>query len=335
MGRYLERTWPQGAGGTVLAARHGELLTCRGFGKADRRSGISAGCDTVYDVMSMTKQFTAAAILKLEMMGSLRVNDPLSRFLGPVPPEMEPITLHHLLTHSSGLPSSLGDDYEPVAREAMVARALESRLRSKPGAVYRYSNVGYSLLAAVVEEASGLSYERFLRRHVFRPAGMRQTGYVLPRWNQRNVAVEYDDRGRARGKPFEHPWADDGPYWNLRGNGGMLSTARDIYRWYLALRDDEILSREAKRKLFAPYVPETRSGDTHYGYGWVVVDPMRYGRIAWHDGGNGWSFGLMTLFRDRDAAIFWISNSAYREGRWNLGRTGLGLTLGIAKRLGL
>jgi CubicO group peptidase (beta-lactamase class C family) len=162
---------------------------------------------------------------------------------------------------------------------------------------------------------------------------MRHTGYVLPRWDPDNIAVEYDRTGRARGKPMQHPWAKDGPFWNLRGNGGMLSTAKDMFRWYLALRGNRVLDREAKRKLFKPYIPETPSRKTYYGYGWVIADAGKLGEIAWHDGGNGWSFGLVVRMLDRDGMVFWVSNSAYRTGRWNIDRQGLELTLGIAKRL--
>jgi CubicO group peptidase (beta-lactamase class C family) len=333
IGRAMDRIWPAGAGGTVLAAKNGRLATCRGLGMANRRRDVRARCDTAYDVMSMTKQFTAAAVLKLEMMGALSVDDPLSRFVGPVPADKAAITLHQLLTHSSGMGSSVGGDYERTSRAELIERALDSPLRSEPGARYRYSNAGYSLLAAVVEEASGMGYEEFLREHLFLPAGMRHTGYVLPDWERDQVAVEYDRSGRSRGKPFDHPWAGDGPYWNLRGNGGMLSTARDMFRWYLALRGEDVLEAEAKRKLFTPYVPETASAETHYGYGWVISLTPGLGRIAWHDGGNSWSFGLLVRSLDRDRMIFWISNSAHRRGEWSLPGLATKLTGAIAGRL--
>jgi CubicO group peptidase (beta-lactamase class C family) len=101
--RFLDHALPDGASGTLVAARDGELLHCRGFGLADRKARVDAGCDTVYDTMSMTKQFTAAAILKLEMMGELRVTDRMTAHIGPVPDDKRRITLHHLLTHTSGL----------------------------------------------------------------------------------------------------------------------------------------------------------------------------------------------------------------------------------------
>ncbi|WP_235882288.1 serine hydrolase domain-containing protein [Streptomyces apricus] len=328
---FLHRVLPAGAGGTVIAARGGELAHCGGFGTADRASGTPASCRTVYDVMSITKQFTAAAILKLEVMGRLRVSDPVSRFLGPVPEDKRALTIDQLLSHTSGLVESVGDDYEPVSRDGLVRQALASELRSAPGREFHYSNTGYSLLAAIVEEASGEGYEPFLARHLFGPAGMERTGYVLPRWPRDLVAVEYDSEGRSRGRPFDHPWAADGPYWHLRGNGGMLSTAEDMFRWHRALSGDEVLPERARRKLFAPRVriPEL---DEAYGYGWVVRETPE-GRVVWHNGGNDWSLAYLTRSLRDDVLVYWVSNHAYRDGKWNLEDQAEELTKGIADRV--
>ncbi len=329
--RFLDDTLPSGASGTVVAAHNGRVVHCAGFGLADRDANVAARCETVYDTMSMTKQFTAAAILKLEMMGKLRVSDPLSKFVGPVPDDKRAITLHHLLTHTAGLPEQLGGDYDALSREDMIDGALASELRSAPGTEYSYSNLGYSILAAIVEKVSGRGYEEFLAAQMFAPAGMTQTGYVLPEWKPDQVAVEYDEKGEPKGRPFDHPWADDGPYWNLRGNGGMLSTAHDMFRWHVALRGDEILSKNAKDKMFEPHVLEEEGGDSYYGYGWVI-SPSDDGRILWHDGGNGWSLGILARFPDRGAMVFWVSNHAYNDGEWNLEKLEQKLTLGIAER---
>ncbi|GAQ66959.1 serine hydrolase domain-containing protein [Streptomyces scabiei] len=328
---FVRRTLPRDGGGTVLAARGDELAYCAGFGAADRAAGIAASCRTVYDVMSMTKQFTAAAILKLEVMGRLRVTDRIDRHLGPVPQDKRGITVEHLLTHTSGLVEGLGDDYDPVSREELVRGALASKLRSAPGAEFHYSNTGYSLLAAIVEKASGEGYEAFLARQLFEPAGMRRTGYVLPRWPRRLVAVEYDDRGRSRGRPFDHPWAADGPYWNLRGNGGMLSTAEDVFRWHHALLGEEVLPARARDKLFEPRVREPGSTGS-YGYGWSVTDTPD-GPFAWHDGGNDWSLGLLGRSPADGVLVFWISNQASRAGEWNLEDVAQELTLGLVERV--
>ncbi|WP_232668709.1 serine hydrolase domain-containing protein [Pseudonocardia sp. TRM90224] len=327
----LERTLPAGPGGTVIAAHGDRIVHCDGFGLADREARIAATCDTAYDVMSITKQFTAAAVLKLEMMGRLRVSDPISTYVGPVPADKQRITLHHLLTHTSGLVEGMGDDYDVLSRDAMIAGALASPLVSTPGERFHYSNLGYSVLAAIVEEVSGVGYEQFLATHLFGPAGMTSTGYVLPQWERERVAVEYDPQGVDRGRPDERPWAADGPYWNLRGNGGILSTARDMFRWHRALTDDTVLSANARSALFTPHVAEPGSQES-YAYGWGIVD-TDHGRVARHDGGNDWAFAMYARSLDSspdDAVMsFWVSNSAYREPDWNLEDLEPDLTLNL------
>lgn len=332
---FLAHTLPAGPGGTVVAARGDRIVYCEGFGTADRAARIPATCDTVYDVGSITKQFTAAAILKLEMMGKLRVGDPISTYLGPVPADKRGITLHRLLTHTSGLVEGLGDDYEVMSREAILAKALASTLESPPGAQFHYSNVGYSVLAAIIEKVSGLGYEQFLASSLFTPAGMPSTGYVLPRWERDRVAVEYDAADNSQGRPYEHPWAPDGPHWNLRGNGGILSTARDMFRWHRALTGDTILSAGARKKLFTPHTPTLDEGES-YAYGWGII-PANDGQIAWHNGGNGWSLAnfarSLTDSPDNAVMTFWASNQAHhREPSWNLEDQEQDLNRGILDR---
>ncbi|WP_241267335.1 serine hydrolase domain-containing protein [Streptomyces scabichelini] len=328
---FLHRTLPAGASGTVIAARGDELAYCGGFGTADRAAGTPASCRTVYDAGSITKQFTAAAILKLEVMGRLRVSDRISRFLGPVPEDKRDITIEQLLTHTSGMVEGLGDDYDPLSRDELVRRALASKPESAPGKEFLYSNTGYSLLAVIVEEASGEDYEPFLARHLFAPAGMDATGYVLPRWPRHLVAVEYDSKGRSQGRPFDHPWAADGPYWNLRGNGGMLSTAQDMFRWHRALLGDEILPARARQQLFAPRVRIPGHEDS-YGYGWAVRETPD-GRVVWHNGGNDWSLAYLSRSLRDGVLVYWVSNHAYQDGKWNLQDQEEKLTQGIADRV--
>ncbi|MGW0659943.1 serine hydrolase domain-containing protein [Streptodolium elevatio] len=315
--KFLGENWPEGAGGSVVTARNGELVSCQGLGRSDEAAGRAAGCDTVYDIGSITKSFTAAAVLKLEMNGALRVTDSIGVHLGAVPADKRAITIHQLLTHTSGLPEGIGEDYEPLSRDAMLGRALATPLEAAPGEEFAYSNTGYSVLAAVVEKVSGMSYGDFLARNLFGPAGMTRTGYVLPDPGRGDVAVEYDEQGASQGRPFEHPWAPDGPYWNLRGNGGLLSTASDMFRWYRALEGDTILNGAAKAKMFTPHVPEGDGLPSSYGYG-LTVFPTDKGPLITHDGGNDWSFARFAIRPSDHTMVFWATNTAIREGKWDL-----------------
>jgi CubicO group peptidase (beta-lactamase class C family) len=324
---------PDGSSGSLVATVDGEVVTCQGWGETDHETGAAAGCDTVYDIGSVTKQFTAAAVVKLQMQGRLRVTDSLSDYFIGVPVDKRGITVRHLLTHTAGLVDALGDDYQPLTRSAMIAGAFASELRTRPGARYYYSNLGYSLLAAIIEKASGTGYEDYLAQELFAPAGMTQTGYVLPDWNPDAVAVEYDAKDRQQGRPDDHPWATDGPYWNLRGNGGLLSTAGDLGRWLLALEGDDVLDERAKADLFRPRVLEEPGGETRYAYGWVVAQTP-FGTVNWHNGGNGWAYAELSRLPGSGVGLFWVTNH-YRSkaGGWNFDRLRPSLTELMVERL--
>jgi CubicO group peptidase (beta-lactamase class C family) len=305
---YLERTVPFGFSGVFLVARGGEVILEGGYGLADREAGTPVTPETVFDIGSITKQFTAAAILKLEDEGRLSTDDPIGRWLPDVPADRAGITIHHLLTHSSGLTGDLGGDYQVMPRDTLVRRALASELEAAPGERYDYSNLGYSLLGAIVEVASGLPYERFLHDRLLRPAGLEQTGYMIPAWTPQRLAVGY--RGGQRwGTPLDHAWADDGPWWNLRANGGILSTVGDLHRWHLALEDDRLLSAGARRKMTEPHVSEG-FGDSHHGYGWAVSTTPRGTRLVAHNGGNGYFFADFLRYLDEDVVVLLATNRA-------------------------
>jgi CubicO group peptidase (beta-lactamase class C family) len=168
----------------------------------------------------------------------------MSKHLSGVPADKAGITLHHLLTHSSGLESDFSPtDYEPVGREEYVGRALKSKLLFEPGRGYEYSNSGYSLLAAIVEKVSDKPYEAYLIEHVLEPAGMLESGYKAPGWATSRIAHGYRD-GQDWGTILQRIQAPDAPYWMLRGNGGLHTTLGDMLLWHRALDSDAALSKE-------------------------------------------------------------------------------------------
>jgi CubicO group peptidase (beta-lactamase class C family) len=242
------------------------------------------------------------------MEGKLSTGDPITEYFDNVPKDKRKITIHHLLTHSAGFAESLGFDYEAISSEEFVNRAFQSELNFEPGSRYQYSNAGYSLLAVIVEIVTGRSYEEFLNEDLFRPAGMKYTGYSLPDWTEGQVAHGY--RGETHfGPPNEKNWADDGPWYHLRGNGGIISTIKDMYRWHLALEGEEILSREAKSKYHKPHIPEGPGADTYYGYGWVVARSMRGTKVYMHNGGNPYFANDCYRYVEDDLFMYITSNN--------------------------
>jgi len=301
--------------GNALVVRGNLVLLRKGYGAADRERDVPYSPETVFSIGSITKQFTAAAILKLEMQGQLRVEDPIARYLPGVPADKQSITVHHLLTHTAGLDSDFAGDYDPVGRDEYVRRVLAAPLRGRPGEAYFYANSGYSLLGAIVEIVSGTGYENYLREHLFLPAGMKDTGYRLAAWEPRRLAVGYGPEGRW-GRITERPWAEDGPYWALRANGGIHSTLDDLLRWDRALRGDAILSPAAKDKMYARHVAEGPGSGSFYGYGWSIQDAPGAGLLVAHNGGNRIFYADFLRFLDRDLVVIVSTNdAAVRGGR--------------------
>ena len=306
---YLSRLEALGYSGGLAVTKRGETVLLKGYGKADRERGSPMGPDAVFNLGSITKPFTAAAILRLQELGQLRTGDPIARFFERVPEDKAAITLEHLLTHSSGLESDFSPtDYEPTTREEYVRRALASKLLFTPGLGYEYANAGYSLLAAVVETVTGKDYESALGELVLKPAGMAETGYKAPRWAPTRIAHGYregQDWGTILGR-IQDPGA---PFWALRGNGGLHTTLADMVRWNAALQGDAVLTAASRESYVRPRVAEGPGARSHYAFGWAV-ETTPHGTLVQHNGGNGIYVAELLRFVDEGVMIFLASTVA-------------------------
>ena len=286
---YILELTPDRFAGSVFVANEGEVVLNKGYGMAIRSENIPNSSESVIVIGSITKQFTAAGILKLEMQGKLSTEDSLQEYFADLPEEKQHITLHQLLTHTAGLIDYTGDDwtngdFEVAPRDETIQEALDAPLISTPGEEFNYSNSSYSVLAAIIEIVSGQSYEEYLSENIFKPAGMNVTGYRLPPWDEHLVSHYYagdEDLGGMRERPY--------PYWNLLGNGGILTTTGDLYRYHLALEGEEILSAEAKRKFYAPFLD-------NYALGWEVAQTDN-GLLVQHSGGGSFGSSDRAIFR--------------------------------------
>ena len=302
--RLLGEEARKGFAGSVLVARGDDVLHLAGYGPADRESGALFGPDTVSTIGSLTKQFTGGAILKLQEQAHLSVDDSVRRFFPEAPSDKAGITIHQLLTHTAGLPPALGSDEDYIGRDAYLEAVWKTELRYQPGERHEYSNVGYSVLAAIVELLSGVSYEGFLRREFFDQLGMSRTGYRLADWSKALVATGY--RGDRRfGRVIEKQTHEDGFSWHLVGNGGIHSTVGDMARWVSALRNGDVLTAQSTAALFGEHVDEGY-GDSYYGYGWVTFHLPGGDRMIGHNGGNGFFFADLNFFPDRDDLLYCV-----------------------------
>lgn len=307
VGEYADRLGRAGFSGVLLVERAGQVLHARGEGLADRETGRPFTTATVWSMGSITKPFTATAILRLVERGRLSLADSLGRFIDDLPPDRAGITLEHLLTHHAGLAPPNEGDFTPVDRDRIEAIARETDLLSDPGTEYRYSNLGYSLLGVVIEKVTGESYETHLRRELLIPAGMYETGYVRPRWDPSRLATGYS-RGDRFGTLIER-MPPDGPYWVLRANGGLHTTAFDMLRWVRASLRGEVFGPDLAARLRTPHVSRGFEG-REVGLAWPI-DTSREGAPALgHDGSNGIFYADIRYFPEQDLVLLAASNVA-------------------------
>lgn len=306
--RYLEKLEKIGYSGSALVALNGKPVISRGYGYSDIERKLKNSPKTIFDIGSITKQFTAAAILKLEMQGKLSTDDKITKYFQNVPPDKANMTIHQLLRHSSGLRGGVGGDYEKITEAEFVGKVLSLPLRFPVGTRFSYSNVGYSLLALIIEKVSGQSYEQYLYENLWKPAGMETTGYTRPNFDKNMIAVGYRKEERW-GKPTEKEWEKDAPYLHLKGNGGILSTTEDLLKWDRALLTDKILSKEAKGKYYYPVLRKDETGRSHYAYGWDVMKTDRNTTRIWHNGANNVFYADFYRYIDEGVTIILMTNS--------------------------
>ncbi len=250
----------KGWSGALLVVKNGTVLLERGYGYADCARTRKIEPDMVFDIGSLTKYITRAAILKLQAQGKLKIDDPISRHLDGVPEDKAAITILQLMLHTSGLQDVFGDDEVYVTRDWLVKSALTSKLLFEPGKPNTedpYSNAGYALLGAIIEKLSGKSYEAYVNENLFKPAGLRQTGYFMPKWKKEKVACGFRDN-----KPWGSVrdfYGKTEPSWNLIAAGGMLSTVVELNQLFTALLQGKVLPK-AETDLFFSNVRKNSLG---------------------------------------------------------------------------
>ncbi len=286
--------------GAVLIARDGKVLVRRGYGLANREHNVPNAPETRFRLGSITKQFTAMAVLILQEQGKLDVREKVKKYLADAPGAWDEVTVHHLLTHTSGIPSFTDfPDYLETMTQHMTAEELVARFRDKPlefppGTRFKYSNSGYVLLGRLIEKVSGESYEGFLRRQIFTPLKMKDTGFDNP-----IAVIPHRAAGYARRGPF----VVNALYIDMsipHAAGALYSTVDDLYLWDQALDGETLIPRKSLDAMFTP----EKDG---YGYGWAIG--RSFGRrMVGHGGGiNGFATDIRR-FPDDKVCVIVLSN---------------------------
>jgi len=308
---HMLQKMKKGFSGAILVAKNSEKIIYKGYGWAVRERKLPVTTKTVFDIGSISKPFTATAVMKLEQDGKLKVTDSITKFFDNVPEDKKAITIHHLLTHSAGLGEyhDTKGDFEEMTREEAVRHIFNQKLKFKPGTDYAYSNSGFTLLAVIVEKASGQPFKTYLKKEIFEPAGMASTGfYRNPSWKKENDVSGYNDRKLGKeNSPLTWPEIT----WALLGNGGLVSSAEDLFKFHQAMKGDTILSQKTKEKSYTGHVKIGE--DAMMGYGWGIRSTERGKRVS-HGGANDFGFQAMFIrYLDEDVVIV-ITTNAGRAG---------------------
>ncbi|MBN7820541.1 serine hydrolase domain-containing protein [Bowmanella yangjiangensis] len=281
--------------GSVMMVKNGEILLSRGFGLADRGKNTENRANTGFLIGSVTKQFTAMAMLILQERGQLSLDDPLSLYL-PDFPKAEKITLTNLLNMSSGivnytaLPNFADYKYTELTPQALIAKFSGHDLEFEPGSKYQYSNSNYVIAGFIIESVTGLSYAEFIEQEIFLPLGMANSGYGYMATNP-EFALGYAD-----GKPVNKinmtiPYAA----------GALASTAEDLYKWHIALNQRLLISEQSTHLMFTPFL-------AGYALGWSISTNNKGDEFHQHSGGiDGFSSYLLRS-DDLDYFVVVLSN---------------------------
>ena len=284
--------------GTVLVAKDGQPVFRKAYGLANEEWSIANTPDTRFRLGSITKQFTAAAILQLVERGKLQVTDPIAKYYTDAPAAWEKVTIHHLLNHTSGIPSYTGlpEFFPKMSRDRrtpaeIVKLTQDKALEFEPGTKHVYDNTGYILLGYVIEKVSGMPYAEYLDKNIFGPAGMKESGYDLAEKIIPRRASGYTPDGKNA------PFLDMSlPY----AAGSLYSTVDDLLKWDKALHGGKIVNAESLSKMTTP-------GMNNYGYG-LVIETKDGRKIIGHGGGiNGFNTSMLR-YQDQGVVAIALAN---------------------------
>lgn len=297
--------------GAVLVAQGDRVLVRRGYGLANVEWEIPNSPDTRYRLGSLTKQFTAASILLLQEQGKLSVNDSVTKYFADAPPSWKAVTIHHLLSHGSGIVNfTAWAGFDELTKMRVTGEELYHRVRDwplefTPGSKYAYSNSGYFLLGMIIEKASGLTYEDFVAKYLFAPLGMESTGYDHADRIIKKRATGYTVLGQNAA------YVDTG--WPFAA-GALYSTVDDLFRWERALFGGRVLKPES-------FTAMTSKQNAGYGYGLGISETY-----VGHEGGINGFRTVMLQDPAKALTVIVLGNSELPAGR--LGRELLRIATG-------
>jgi CubicO group peptidase (beta-lactamase class C family) len=300
--------------GGLLIVKDGKKIFSKGYGWADKEKQMPFTTGTLASIGSITKAFTATAIMKLVEQNKLSLNDPLKKFFPAIPPDKAGITIHQLLTHSSGFHEFLkqdGGDYEKINTDDFLKRAFAEPLAFKPGEKAVYTNVGFSILGIIIEKVSGLDYEQYVKTNLFEPLGIKNIGYHFPIAPGDTIAVGYQN-GLKWGTHQQHfEQAGGGPFWNLKANGGLEVSLDEMYLWVNSFTNHTVLQESDIQKMFTAQIQEEGyNGESSFGYGCNISKSRRNTLMISNGGSNGIYFARIVRLPDEGIVFYMVTNES-------------------------
>ena len=300
-----EKYPPNAPGGTFLIAKKGNIIYKKAFGLSNLELDVPMEPDNVFEIGSMTKQFTAVAILMLMEQGQLNLDDDITRFIPDYPANGHKITIHHLLTHTSGIKDFTRiKGLNEISKKDLTPSELIDFFKNEnvdffPGEQFKYNNSGYVILGYIIETISGQPYADFVEEHIFNVLNMNASQYASHSKVIQNRASGYHDRDgyiNCREVSFTLPYS----------SGSLMSTVNDMFIWQEAIKNNLLISEETTEKAFTNYT--LNNGEAiHYGYGWHIKTvngiPVR------EHGGSIFGFKSMGVYLpDEDIYVIGLNN---------------------------
>lgn len=298
--------------GAVLIAHDGEILLSEGYGLANRDAGLPNMASTKFRIASLTKAFTASSILLLAQRGQLEITDLVCSYISNCPDAWQDITIHHLLTHTSGVPNFIEIDgiasvlFGELTQEELLDIFIDLPLDFPPGSDWTYNNSGFFLAGLVIERVSGTTFDNFVRDNILIPLSMMSTG---------NFPDDGDDE-------FATPYFGDNevPEWTVSATmfvGSMYSTINDIYTWDQSLYSDQLLTDEYRSLMFTPHFQltekEIKPGEDSIGYGWFLgsfkgrLQHSHWGQLVGHT-------ARISRFPEENMTLIMLMNNGFFKG---------------------
>lgn len=295
--------------GTVLIAKDGHILLSQGYSMANWTTQTLNTPLTRFYLGSVTKEFTAMSILMLQEQGKLRVQSSICKYVIPCPSPWQSVTIHDVLTHTSGIPELDTSQLSGASPAAWIGSFDGYPLAFTPGSQFSYCSVCYQILAYVVEVVSGQSYAQFVQQAIFTPLQMKETGfdsnffYAQP--NDAHGYATWENEAEQLGWSVSPEWTF------LFGSGLLYSSVSDLYLWDQALYTNKLVSEQTRDEAFTSYTSSSLFAGSTYGYGWFIAkSPVPGHRLIWHDGIIDGFRTYIGRYIDDDVTIIFLSNLA-------------------------